>query len=466
MKGLCNSCMRSPATVRGVTLFVLLISDIDVVFSLMFLYNLASIREEWEYATFALVYIALGMVTYLYGICQVAPRQKYKVVRAVKDMMRNSPAEFQYKKGTVTADSPIFPQGNPGQPNPKFKDLREDEVGFGQFSAGLGRYGLVHLWNGCELKNAKNECEMTHGIPLFRTASYGFMAEPTPRDLGGILNANALYSLCCGVGQVAFGVVIMFVTESVDTMVLMPLIISASSLILSILNVGLDFSLILAQIETEQRMLEQIQTECANDLTLRKQEKKAEWQKRMREVEEKFSGVGPASLVESENMKKQLTAAYEMEVDSMDQQNGDQCQAELVRYRKRVDRIRNILSGKDVVADDKRTGGEQMEAYKQEKESLMEMRQKIVEHAKEQRDKLNPSQMLADEWKKKMKEIDQDRDAKTDYIDREIELLTARHTGGSIGRQAREIPAGRGGIGASPAMYGKEEGEDPEIGLD
>jgi len=76
--------------------------------------------------------------------------------------------------------------------------------------------------NFCEIKNAKNCTELQHSVPFLRLARFGFVAEPTPRDLGCILNASALYTFCTGIFQLVYGTIIMAVQGEVTLEVMLP----------------------------------------------------------------------------------------------------------------------------------------------------------------------------------------------------------------------------------------------------
>merc|ERR1719284_2008673 len=102
----------------------------------------------------------------------------------------------------------------------------EDLDGFQQ---GLSNWGLFHMWTAAEVKNAKNCCERKHGVPFYRLARLGFMSDPTPKDLSGILNCNALYSFTTGTIQIVFGALLMY-EEGFDFQIIVPLSISGASL--------------------------------------------------------------------------------------------------------------------------------------------------------------------------------------------------------------------------------------------
>merc|ERR1712038_686969 len=93
----------------------------------------------------------------------------------------------------------------------------------------------------------------------------------TPRDLAGILNANAAYTFCLGIQQLGFGG--FMATSSgwpLPIEQLIPLSISSVSLILSMCNVFLDFSQMLTEIEHEQRLANNLESDSAGDLAAEK----------------------------------------------------------------------------------------------------------------------------------------------------------------------------------------------------
>merc|ERR1719223_2316824 len=267
-----------------------------------------------ENSQFCFWVVVVGLVTYSCGIAFVVPKQKFKVVTLLQEQMRNSPNEFRLPDGDlVTLASRVMPKDRINTMT--FDQLQGDAEGVSQCATGLANYGLTHIWNACVIKNAKNECEWCHGIPFYRTASFGFLAEPTPRQLGGILNANALYSLCCGALQLAFGTVIM-IQGNTSSLVLIPFCISAFSLVLSIFNVAFDFSALLAQIDCEQRMSDKIQRESEKELLKAKEELRADFEAQVRDIKRQMSSMGPARRVES------IRAAMTGKQVSVDAENG------------------------------------------------------------------------------------------------------------------------------------------------
>merc|ERR1712048_1088025 len=101
--------------------------------------------------------------------------------------------------------------------------------------------GCAAMWDRVEVKNSWNIAEVKHGVPFVRVARFGFQAVPTPKDLSGILNANALYSFTTGFQQLAFGILLM-IQFGVDAATMIPLSISGSSFVLSMANVLCDFA--------------------------------------------------------------------------------------------------------------------------------------------------------------------------------------------------------------------------------
>jgi len=293
-----GSLAPKPCALRLVTCIVLMLSDIDVFFSVLFIQSLAEAGGLFHYF---LCVTLFGMLTYILGILLIGPSQKYKVLETVCVLMRSNPSEFCSTTWKITSEGRMVGKGDPqfrdscgtgfkvqmGTPllpedakNPPrnreaktFQDMeklvKNDNLAFlpffgggrreaiDKFQQGMHEWGLVPIWEACEIKTARNCVETKHGSPGLRLASFGFQSEPSPKDLAGILNANALYSATTGIVQIAFGVVLLS-QQGPSTDVLIPLTISGLSIVLSGFNVLLDFAGKLAQVENEQRMSDKI----------------------------------------------------------------------------------------------------------------------------------------------------------------------------------------------------------------
>merc|ERR1711937_435672 len=157
----------------------------------------------------------------------------------------------------------------------------------------MAHYGLAHIYQVHNGRNARNCAEMVHGIPFLRLARFGFFAEPSPQDLGSILNCNALYTFTTGIPQIAFGVMIVFGPNGATLNALLPLFVSGASLALSLVNIFLNFAQILSELNDEQNMTEKIknsqQTDFADRQKRLESEYKATTNRNKKEYDEKLS---------------------------------------------------------------------------------------------------------------------------------------------------------------------------------
>merc|ERR1719336_1917591 len=154
----------------------------------------------------------------------------------VLDLMAKYPAEFKTDKGVmVNGASKLSPNAGRNQTE-TFASLekKNDRDSLNAFKNGMGEWGLLHVWNYLDAKNAKNTTEIKHGTPFLRLARFGFMAEPTPKDLGSILNANAMYTFSTGIFQLMLGVLLVVMAGSWRLQMLLPLGVSGTSFVLSV----------------------------------------------------------------------------------------------------------------------------------------------------------------------------------------------------------------------------------------
>lgn len=425
--GICQSVgnragnvLRGPVAIRVVILSVLLVSDTDVVFSILFASQLI---KEGGFCFVFLGGMAIGVVVYMAGVCYFGPQTKFRTVKVIKQMMTNRPADF---KSDVTnpptlvgVTTPLDPSYQSRRP---FQDLKCDQEGLEDGRKSMAAWELIHLWNYAERKIALNVCEIKHGVPFVRVARFGFYAAPTPKDLGGILNANALYTVATGIFQVCGGVFLIFHVGNADLEVLLPLSISLFSLVLSLINVFADFSGALCEIENEQRLAEEVKTknEAQRVARLRKIEDKFE-RERAR-IDSKFDG--RTDVVSNIEMEKELEIAtnlYSHQTQSLEKEMMNHLNHAMENYRTRMQGFRQAM--KKTMFDGKKPRPGPYEEYQLAIQPYKKQKDDISKAAKESIDRLDGVALSSDELDKEVLKIRSDADKKIQILDREIEKL-------------------------------------------
>lgn len=386
---------KDPIAVRIVTNVVLMISDADVIFSWLFIANLFQVGDDDPLYFYFSFVVIVGVLTYALGCLYLAPRQKTKIAKNVmgfisahptecvtKDYYASGPNSFKRiepggvaptgKEVTITRAMFVYPPDAlaPGSRNPKIGDLDLNEPNNREtLRQGLAQWGLGAIWDAQEQRNAWNCAEMKHGIPFFRLARFGFMSQPTPKDLGSILNMNALYSFATGILQLTFGCVLLARTYSSDDMdmsgrlmIIIPLGISGASLILSVFNVVFDFAGKLSETECEKRMSDTILQKSDLDLKDAKKKRERDHRIKIQEVEEKYkkqiddlqgqheNEAIKFSLVKDTEIQR-LTQQYAMDLRALDERNLTILEIELNGYRHKKHRVKQILMGNEVPID-------------------------------------------------------------------------------------------------------------------
>jgi len=431
--------MKSPMIIRVVTNVVLMISDMDVLFSILFAKEVSERSDFWRWGW---VVQAVGMATYCLGAFVYGPRQKFAVMKMVLDLMAKHPEEFKTDKGMVTSASKLSPNAGRNQPE-TFASLEKnnDRDSLNAFKNGMGEWGLIHVWNYLDAKNAKNTTEIKHGTPFLRLARFGFMAEPTPKDLGSILNANAMYTFSTGIFQLMLGVLLVIIDGSFRLQMMLPLGVAGTSFVLSVFNVALDFSGILTAIEGERRMTERILQQSDGKLTANK--KKAE-QTRERELDalEKCyeNKKGPADRSEWDKKKEETRFRYESELQAIDEDNMNLLEIELQNYRNRIHRIKQVVTGKRVDTKTKRASPNQ--EFEDAVAPLEDVKERILKRWQERMTALNENldDMSADEFTRQMEEITKEKDDKLKGIAKQIDDLKEKYRGNA------EVPSRVGDI--------------------
>jgi hypothetical protein len=432
---MCHSATRNPITIRVATNMVLMISDLDVIFSTLFLYQLSILDGIYLYF---LAVVGVGILTYVAGLVFFAPGQKFRTIKLVREMMVQNPEEFRCEKkghtGTLVGpNTPLTPapqgaQGGTRMRSSDFASCQLDAEGIEAFKTGLCNYGLLHMWNAAEMKNAKNCCERKHGIPFFRLARFGFMSSPTPKDLSGILNANALYTFCTGLLQISFGIMMMH-EFGPSLNVILPLSVSGVSLLLSVANVLLDFSSILTEIEAEQRLADQIRNRSAGELATRKKDLIERRDEESNAVQKEFGTRTDApGMVEKQQRLQGVNNRYEISLQQLESNNLNQLRLELDNYRNRLEQIKEIMSGRRKVHTDTKLPA--VDAWQEALRPFENQIDKINEHMGQKLDQLDPTAMAAEDYDQQVREIQDDGGKKVKIARDAMEAITKNHAQG------------------------------------
>lgn len=488
-----GSLAAKPCALRLVTCVVLMLSDIDVFFSMLFLKSLAEADGLFLYFFGITVF---GILTYLLGILLIGPGQKYKVLEMVSSLMRSNPEEFCSSSWKRTSDGMMVGKGDPRfqeegntackvqmgtelspeeAKNPParkkiqtFQDMEklftEDYFAFLPF-CGSGRkeaidkfqqaihdWGLSPIWDACEIKNALNCVEIKHGMPGLRLACFGFQSEPSPKDLAGILNANALYSATTGIVQIAFGGVL--ISEyGVSTEVLIPLTISGLSIVLSGFNVLLDFAGKLAKVENEQRMSDKIRRVNKTALTDKSAALKVDRDAKLDAIDKRYQAMPPANIAAAQEQKTKekqcIKDSFAQDYQALNDGSAEELELELTEYREALVRERELLCGKSLVKRNAVSGESDFVVARRRGQQIATLRSQI--------------EALAEEKMSKLKIDDPDFAAKAQTI------LKERYEKGAVVAEMErvnvegiDIEMGNGGANAErDEMHGKKRDAGP-----
>jgi len=221
---------------------------------------------------------------------------------------------------------------------------------------------MQDIWDAVEKRNAWNCLNREHGVPFWRLAKFGFHAQVNPKDLSGILNANALYTFSCGIAQMVFGIIL--VKDLLGTpdafQAMVPLPVSFISFVLSVLNVLKDFSGMLVLAENEENLTHAIlaanesrnRTERAV-LTQKRQDRVEAIQKQDNDAQAKAGAQLDATrAIRLRFRLQEVDDDYKASLDQLEENALVLVELDLRCYRKRRDRILAALRGKNEEADD------------------------------------------------------------------------------------------------------------------
>jgi len=482
----CESLTKNTVTIRLATNAVLMISDLDVVFSGLFMKELLSMGGINIYF-FGVVVV--GICTYLAGVLWFGPQQKYHAMTECMNMMESQPQlfEIELKKGSATeapvtkrlnrTDPYMHPNGKDARNIQSFQDIASvfEDRNLTAFRSGMTSYGKSHVWTAVNAQNARNCCDMVHGTPFLRLARFGFFAEPSPQDLGCILNANALYTFTTGIPQIAFGVMII-TTQDLTINVLLPLGVSSASFFLSLVNIFCNFAAILSELNDESIMSDEIQQtanadqktkqdalERANNVKNHKD--KADYDRKCEEAERAYQNVVETctrgrdvarsksppdeKAVSDFNMKEDearekkkqaqfiakeqwdtdrslQTAQYLEESRDIHRYVNSRLREEMREHRYKVEETKKIRRGQignpDKPMEQKMTDA-MLQQRMQQKTTLMNQKKKILEQFSHEVSKLDPTVMKHEDLRTKVDELATQRDSAMKVFDEQLALL-------------------------------------------
>jgi len=341
MSRMFNNICRSQALVRFVVCSVLMISELDFVCSFLFALNLYELG--WPYQLF-LALICIGLFIYFLGITTFGPWNTYYTITKVRKTMTLFPDQFMHENTQVRLETQMFPGSNDFEKrNLTFGDMTEQyertTKGMEFFRQALSDRNLIFVWDRIEIDNQVNTCDFVHGCPFLRLARFGFMSAPPPKDLGGILNANTLYTFCTGIFQIFIGAVVIYHTGRMDFMNLVPISISCVSLLLTLANVFLNFSSILTSIEAEDALRVDIETRSADDLRRQKQVAQRKRDDEMQSIDQSAEA-GEVGFVKKQEAKNGIMATYEVELRDIEDNSIRILDMELDNYVYRLEQLK------------------------------------------------------------------------------------------------------------------------------
>jgi len=220
----------------------------------------------------------------------------------------------------------------------------------------------MHVWAGAWASNAKNCVEMKHGIPFWRLARFAFFAEPGPRDLACILNANAAYTFCCGLLQLVFGGGMLFYplipgvppaeAPAFGMNSILPLGISFCSLLLTLANIFLDFASILSELDEEKRLYDKIKTSCDSEQERKKTTLNQRREERINQLDMLFPIATSMQLTNGQKFeKKQLSDKinedFQLGLMDLNAETTERLRIELSGYRVKLKTVKAIMAGKN-----------------------------------------------------------------------------------------------------------------------
>merc|ERR1712113_389814 len=288
--------------------------------------------------------------------------------------------------------------------------------------------GLLPIWNYAKQKNARNVTLIQHGVPFYRLARFGFFSCPNPSDLGGILNANALYSFTNGIFQIAFGVAFML-EFGTNAEAIIPMGISVLSLILTCFNIFLDFSAILESIDQERMLTENFLRESQIKLEDSIQAERTALDTQIAAIKAKYQGKADVAIAEEEKDMRKANQSFEMKVTQLNQANLRQLQTELSFHNHRVQSIKDLVKGKPQNLNNMK-GDQEIQSHNKTVQSFDEKMAEVERKRCEELAKLDINALSASELRQRSEQIEKDADEMISVLARQKERFITKAVAG------------------------------------
>lgn len=246
------------------------------------------------------------------------------------------------------------------------------------------------------------------------------MVQPSPKDLGGLLNANALYSFATGAFQLFLGFMLLK-DYGCDLETIIPLVVSGAALLLCLANVIFDFAEILMRIDLEQRQGETITR------------RNAEEKRRAEEEEERARDAKRRSILAAYGQEGNiLTAAQELgrdrELETVNQQYnanlermyatyGNLLETKLGAWRRDLERELRLLRGQTNPSTRQGNRPSALADAEAEAGAIDQQVSAIKQQCAQAIGALDASAMSPQDFAQKVQQIQHDRDCKIAAMD-------------------------------------------------
>jgi len=367
----------------------------------------------WKYG--AIIYV-IGLLQYLLATLVFSRQQKYRLVTMVLDLMNEQPEIFQKEDGEVITLEHLV---NTREKDLKFGQLTSRSEDYDKLRNGMAHWGLIHLWVYLEAKHARTTTEWIHGMPLLRVAKFGYATQPTPKELAGVLSANTLFTCCIGIWQLAYGAIIIFHLGKLKVELLVPLIVSAFSLLLTVMNLATDCASQLWAIERELHFEEKILRTCEMDYLIQRQRTEQVLYEDLTKID-KSPVENSAKLFEKKLHKVDVMDQYEHIIQAIEEQHTSLLEIECDAHRHR---LTNIRGKKSMNSTDTGSLQNEMDLCKKALGVLWSMKKKLEQEVVDKFEELDVCELTHEQLKTRMDEIYAEKLVKVKAIDEQIEKI-------------------------------------------
>jgi len=201
-------------------------------------------------------------------------------------------------------------------------------------------------------------------------------------------------------------------------------------MLLSVANIMMDFSGLLNEIESEQRLADQIEQGSSAARASEKKKHENDRDRELTTLDTAFIGrTSPAEFCEQEERKQEIRNRCDLKVQLVEDASIEMLEKQLTIHRDRLQRIKGARKGRTTIDKYKQHKVGALEEYEKSLKVFKAKKEQVQQEADKAITEIDPSEMSPEAFEEQIHNIEQGRDKKLNTIEGQINKQKARFTG-------------------------------------